>query len=164
MWKRRILRFQGYKNLCVSCSKKGKNHPMFGKPLSDEHKQKLSIANTGENNPMYGIRNFGKDNPHWNPNLTDEDREMGRRYPEYYMWRKAVFKRDNYTCQICGQVGGSLNAHHLEGYTNNLKLRITLSNGVIMCKKCHDNFHHQYGYNNTKEQYKEYREYYGKHN
>ena len=58
---------------------------------------------------------------------------------------------------------GDLRAHHLEGYANNPELRTTLSNGETMCEKHHLNFHHIYGRcNNTKEQYEEYREQYGK--
>lgn len=58
------------------------NHPMYGKQhtteskekmreshtgktLTDEHKAKLSIASSGENNPMYGVRLYGEDNPNY---------------------------------------------------------------------------------------------------
>ena len=36
----------------------GKNHPMYGKKLSEEHRKKISEASNhqGENNPMYGKR------------------------------------------------------------------------------------------------------------
>jgi len=95
----------------------------------------------------------GIKNPNYNPNKTDEERLYGRYHPEYKEWRKLVFKRDSYTCQICGN-GGNLNAHHLEGFNNNLNLRTTLSNGITLCKRCHNNFHHQFGRgNNTKEQF-----------
>lgn len=32
----------------------GRNHPMYGKPMSEERKRQLSISRMGENNPMYG--------------------------------------------------------------------------------------------------------------
>ena len=38
----------------------------------------------------------------------------------YTEWRKAVFVRDNFTCQICGQVGGKLNAHHIKRWSTNV--------------------------------------------
>ena len=90
-----------------------------------------------------------------NPNLTEEQR--GRNFPEYIEWRDAVYKRDGYTCQHCGDsIGGTLNAHHIDGYHNNPELRTTLSNGITLCEKCHKNFHHQYGRgDNTREQFDE---------
>lgn len=75
----------------------------------------------------------------------------------YNKWRQSVYKRDNYICQVCRKIGGTLNAHHLEGYTINPELRTAPSNGVTLCKKHHDDFHHQYGHeNNTKEQFIEF--------
>ena len=43
----RILRKGSYRNLCISCSQKGKTH-------SKETRQKLSDATKGKNNPNYG--------------------------------------------------------------------------------------------------------------
>ena len=102
---------------------------------------------------------FGEDNPSWNSDLTDEERQNGRCYPEYIEWRTAVFERDNYTCQKCGGSSGvHLNAHHIESYDVNKDLRTTLENGVTLCSdKCHKNFHHIYGRgNNTREQFNEF--------
>ena len=104
-----------------------------------------------------GCLQSGKSSSNYNPDLTDEERIIKRNYPEYREWRKAVYERDNYTCQICGQIGGKLNAHHLESYNSNPKLRTKLSNGATTCDKCHKNFHHQYGRgNNTKKQFEEF--------
>lgn len=64
-----------------------------------------------------------------------------RRTPEYYRWRKSVFKRDNYTCQICGQIGGELNAHHIEFFSKNLEKRIDINNGITLCIDCHKKIH-----------------------
>jgi hypothetical protein len=38
----------------ISESKRGANHPQYGKPLSEETKRKLSEANSGANNYWYG--------------------------------------------------------------------------------------------------------------
>lgn len=58
-------------------------------------------------------------------------------------WRRLVFKRDNYTCQICGVRGGKLNADHIKAWALYPKLRYKLSNGRTLCVPCHkktDNF------------------------
>lgn len=102
----------------------------------------------------------GKKNPNYNSNLTDKDRQNRKTVYEYNEWRKAVYERDNYTCQCCGKRGGKLAAHHLESYDNNPELRTSLENGITLCgedKDCHGNFHHQYGYgSNTREQFEEF--------
>ena len=52
-------------------------------------------------------------------------------------WRTAVFQRDSFTCQRCGQKGGRLEAHHIKPYKAYPRLRHVLSNGLILCKPCH---------------------------
>jgi len=143
--------------------KNKEDHPRFGKQCSYETKQKIAKAlknkYSKEEHPNFGRPGkFGKDNPNWNSNLTDEDRQHTRRYPGYKEWRNKVYEKDNYTCQICNDNnGGNLVAHHLESYTNNKELRTKLSNGITLCDVCHMNFHHQYGYgDNTKKQFKEF--------
>ena len=96
----------------------------------------------------------GKNHPSYNPNLTDEERD--RNYPEYKDWRKAVYERDNYTCQCCGDnKGHNLNAHHIYGYTEYKDLRTDVDNGISLCEECHKRYHKQYGYKNNN--YKDFR-------
>lgn len=76
-----------------------------------------------------------------------------RSSPEYKAWRKEIFKRDKYTCQVCGDKN-HIEAHHIMSYVDNPELRITVNNGVTLCSKCHTSFHAKYGKgNNTREQY-----------
>lgn len=105
----------------------------------------------------YKENNFGENHHNWNPNLTDEDRNDKRLYFDYMVWRIEVYKRDNYTCQCCGDNrGGNINAHHLDGYHWCKEKRTDINNGKTLCDNCHIDFHKKYGYkNNTKEQYKE---------
>ena len=67
--------------------------------------------------------------------------KQGRHNARYEAWRKSVFERDNYTCQICSQRGGELNAHHIQTYAKFKKLRYVLDNGITLCKKCHRETH-----------------------
>ncbi len=52
-------------------------------------------------------------------------------------WRRAVFERDNYTCQKCEKRGCYLQAHHIKQFAYFPHLRFDLSNGLTLCKKCH---------------------------
>lgn len=101
--------------------------------------------------------NSGENNPNWNPNLTQEDREDKRNYPEYNKWRTEVYERDNYTCQVTGKKGCYLEAHHLYSYDKYYCLRTVVDNGITISKEIHKLFHSIYGRgNNTKEQWEEF--------
>jgi hypothetical protein len=52
-------------------------------------------------------------------------------------WSRAVLRRDNYTCQFCGQHGGDLHADHIKPYAEYPELRWDLGNGRTLCKRCH---------------------------
>lgn len=67
------------------------------------------------------------------------DRTKVKRRPRYEMdiWRKAIFHRDNYTCQNCRQIGGQLQADHIKPYCLFPNLRWELSNGRTLCIDCH---------------------------
>lgn len=71
--------------------------------------------------------------------------ELGRKSRKYKEWRKSVFERDNYTCQICGKRGGNLNAHHIKRYRNNIEDRTNTDNGITLCEKCHRELHKREG-------------------
>lgn len=88
----------------------------------------------------------GENNHNYKKDISMEDRERGRNFEGYYFWRRSVFKRDNYTCQCCGdKTGSNLNAHHLNGYNWYKKGRIDVRNGVSLCFNCHSEFHSIYG-------------------
>jgi 5-methylcytosine-specific restriction endonuclease McrA len=53
-------------------------------------------------------------------------------------WRTSVFKRDDYTCQLCGIRGTYLEADHIKPWAYFPELRFELSNGRTLCKTCHN--------------------------
>lgn len=60
---------------------------------------------------------------------------------EYKEWRDAVFRRDDWTCQICKKRGDYLHAHHIKEFAKYPALRTTLINGQTLCRKCHRKVH-----------------------
>ena len=102
------------------------------------------------------VKNSGEKNHNYNPEISQEEREKGRNYPEYREFILKVLKRDNYTCQCCNVKAKNIVVHHLDGYHWCKEKRTQLSNGITLCESCHKNFHSIYGnQNNTKEQFEE---------
>lgn len=104
----------------------------------------------------------GENNCNWNNGSTSNTEKI-RKSIKYKNWRNSVFKRDNYTCQCCGDNrGNNLQAHHLYNFAEYEDLRFNVNNGITLCNKCHDfnqisSFHNIYGSrNNTPEQLQEY--------
>lgn len=93
---------------------------------------------TGIPNKSKGIKRphkSGMNNHNWKGGITSEIRKF-RNSTQYQDWRKEVFKRDNYECQICGQIGGELRANHIKKFSNYPELRLEPTNGITICKKC----------------------------
>lgn len=63
---------------------------------------------------------------------------IARYSKEAKLWRKAVFERDDYTCQTCGKRGEYLEADHLLPWAYYPSFRFHLFNGRTLCRPCHD--------------------------
>lgn len=98
---------------------------------SEETKQKISLTHTGEK-VFTGFK-------------TSYDRSV-RDSKQYHEWRKSVFKRDCYTCQICGKTGVYLHPHHIKWFSKYPKLRFKIKNGISLCEKHHRQLHMNKGY------------------
>lgn len=83
---------------------------------------------------------FQREHPHAGK-YTDDEAKMIRNSQIYANWRKSVFERDVYTCQICGQKGGRLNAHHIKRFADYPDKRLELDNGITLCESCHRKVH-----------------------
>ena len=56
----------------------------------------------------------------------------------YTDWRKKVYKRDKFKCQMPGcKSKRFLQAHHIRKWSNASTLRYDIDNGITLCKRCH---------------------------
>lgn len=116
-----------------------------------------------------GKSRVGSKNPRWKKDLTDADRRsLSHKFRHLennillVSWRKLVFDRDKFFCQICGKNGG-VNAHHMFSWDKYKDKRYEVSNGITMCRNCHKMFHKTFGWgNNTEEQYLAFKSNYSK--
>lgn len=135
-WKGRVSAFKGRTHteeakLKMSKARKGRPSPRQGKPHSEATKAKISKI-TRERTPRAKQHYAYK---HGQAQRAFND----RRRPEYADWRKAVFERDNYTCQKCGdKKGGNLRAHHIKSFAKYPELRFDVNNGITFCHTCHE--------------------------
>ena len=108
----------------ISAAKKGYK---LGPPTL-EHRQNLSEATKasiarGTHNSYQG-------------GLTSGRAQLQNTF-EYKEWRRQIYERDDYTCQICGQHGGNLNADHIKPIRLYPELALDLENGRTLCVGCH---------------------------
>jgi 5-methylcytosine-specific restriction endonuclease McrA len=61
--------------------------------------------------------------------------------PEYVKWRQKVFERDRFTCQLSGEPGGHLEAHHIKPKFKYPELIYDVSNGITLRKYMHNFVH-----------------------
>jgi len=118
------------------------------KPLSEETKKKISLANTGKKAPRevrlkmsiakkknpirYWLGKkrldmIGEKNHSWNGGISFK--------PYTVDWtetlRRSIRERDHYTCQLCNQYGYSV--HHIDYDKKNCNPE----NLITLCRKCH---------------------------
>lgn len=86
-------------------------------PLTEEHRGKLREALKGKTRPASVVKKIreclptGKDHWNWRGGTTSL-REKIWGSIQYKEWRRKIFTRDRFTCRICGQKSGVLNADH----------------------------------------------------
>lgn len=122
-------------------SKKLMSQAKMGKPLTDEHIKNRTIAQRGlkrslETRKRLSLAKKGERSPLWRGGISKKNRLI-RSSLEYKLWRAAVFERDDWTCQECGERGGELHAHHIKSFKEFIDLRFAIDNGVTLCIDCH---------------------------
>jgi hypothetical protein len=77
----------------------------------------------------------GKKHPNWKGGTTPMTKKI-KNSPEFKLWRKAVFERDNYSCIWCGNLA-KLIADHIKPFAYYPELRFAIDNGRTLCESCH---------------------------
>ena len=85
--------------------------------------------------------------PGWKDSATESaiGATVNRDSAEVRLWRKAVLKRDKFTCRSCGESKESLDAHHIVRWVDAPHMRVCVENGVALCRLCHINTHKNKG-------------------
>jgi len=112
-----------------------------GRIVSDTTREKLRQYFTGRKHSlatrkMMSEKLRGPNASRWEGGKTKETKIIRRSF-EYREWRKHVFQRDDYTCQACGQRGGTLHADHELPFSLFPALRFEILNGRTLCVACH---------------------------
>jgi len=150
-WKKRKLS-DSYSDFLERSRKQGLSNR--GMKMSDETRKKMSESHKA--NPLrywFGKKNekiTGDKHPNWKGGITPYKIKL-RKSADYKRWRSAVYKRDKYTCVICGDnKGGNLEADHhpiqfKDIYTKeDISKLWDINNGRTLCKKCHKKKTHGY--------------------
>ena len=127
-----------------SCASKARVDVLFakdnkinlGKKYSDKHRKNIGLSQRGKCYAKRSIAKLGDKNPNWKNGVTPENKKL-RNSKQFSEWRKKVFERDNYTCQLCGIRGVELHPDHIKRFCLYPDLRFEISNGRTLCKKCH---------------------------
>ena len=121
-----------------------------GKVHAESTKQKIRIARLADGHVPYlkggkhWLKHDGAVHPNWKGGVTPERQSVysSLRWSDAV---KAVWKRDNATCQVCGVHQNysrdiKFHIHHIESFAV-IEKRCEVDNLVLVCPKCHRFLH-----------------------
>ena len=82
----------------------------------------------------------GKKNPQYIDGRTKKYPKAFYLSAEWRTKRKEIYQRDNYECQLCGEHGGRLHAHHIIS-AGVCKDSLSNKNLITLCQSCHTKVH-----------------------
>jgi len=144
-----LINMGSYKKGCTPYNKgkKGFNHSEETKQKIKEHNSKFWLGKKRSKETVKKISDslrgkVGKEARNWQGGITTENKKA-RQTLEYMIWRNEVYKRDHYTCRICGKkcTAKTIVAHHLKLFSEFPELRYSVDNGIVLCRSCHGKIH-----------------------
>ena len=123
--------------------------PICGKKFQTSIKRNKIYCSNECRNLAYRERK-GEQSHFWQGGKTKES-DLLRTSAEYKDWRLAVFTRDNFTCQKCGQRKRDIEVHHIKERCKYPELMFDVDNGLTLCHECHketDNYGWKARWNN----------------
>lgn len=122
-----------------------KSTPWLGKKFSKQHRENIRQGIITHPNFAVSMRNRalklrGTNHWNWRGGITESNKII-RHSAEYNTWRKAVYERDAWTCQDCHIKQKRPVAHHILSFEDYPDLRFEVSNGVTLCRACHNQRH-----------------------
>lgn len=120
---------------------KKSSHPRQGKKLSLLSREKMRLAKIGKTlseQTKIKLSEARKGLKHWNwqGGISAENSRI-RSSREWKIWRKAVFERDNYTCQECSKTKCYIEPHHIVPIRSDKTNLFNIRNGITLCRQCH---------------------------
>jgi len=97
----------------------------------------------------------GMEHHNWKGGISSEY-ERTRATRKFKDFLKTVRKRDNYQCQKCGASKNRMHVHHIKPVKFYPELICDPNNGILLCPKCHREFHRLYGNDAEEKELKEY--------
>lgn len=110
-----------------------KGHGVLGSTESYKLRAK-KISKTLTGRPQFHQR--GDKGYFWKGGITSVNAQI-RTSLEYKNWRRSVFERDDYTCQVCHARGVKIHADHIKPFSQYPELRLRVTNGRTLCVPCH---------------------------
>lgn len=124
----------------------GSDNAFYGRKHTSESIARMSESSKGESPWLCGSVNHwygksGENSPNWKGGVTPE-RQSLYASDEWTEAVKAVWQRDNATCQKCGKYKPDhrdllFAIHHIVAFAASKELRTEPSNLVLLCRPCH---------------------------
>jgi hypothetical protein len=98
-----------------------------GIPCPEEHKRRVSKTLMG--------KYVGEKSGNWKGGITPINKMQRIKFRD--TMQKQVLERDNYTCQMCGVRGASLQVDHIQPWSEYVEGRFDMNNCRTLYVECH---------------------------